>query len=49
MDANGFGVKNQEGERILELCQTKELRVINKILKTDREKLGGGNNTFKIC
>ena len=29
MGAHGFGVRNQEGERMLELCQSKELRVIN--------------------
>ena len=29
MGAQGFGVRNQEGERILELCQNEELRMIN--------------------
>ena len=28
MGAHRFGVRNQEGERILELCHFKELRVI---------------------
>ena len=38
--AHGFGVRiMQEGERILELCQSKELRVINMTFKKkDREK-----------
>ena len=33
MGAHGFGVRNQEGERILELCKSKELRVINTMFK----------------
>ena len=33
MGAHGFGVRNQEGERILELCQSKELRMINMMFK----------------
>ena len=38
MGAHGFGVKNQERERILELCQSKEMRVTNMMFKKDREK-----------
>ena len=33
-----LGVRNQEGKRMLELCQSKELRVINMMFKKDREK-----------
>ena len=33
MGTHGFGVRNQEGESILELCQSKELRVINTMFK----------------
>ena len=36
--AHRFGVRNQEGKRMLELCQSKELRVINTMFKRDREK-----------
>ena len=37
MGAHEFGVRNQEGESILELCQSKELRVTNMMFKKDRE------------
>ena len=38
MGAHRFGVRNQEGERILELYQSKELRVINTMFRNDRKK-----------
>ncbi|KAK3876473.1 hypothetical protein Pcinc_018758 [Petrolisthes cinctipes] len=38
MGTYGFGVRNRQGERILEFCQSKELRVINTMFKKDREK-----------
>ena len=30
---HGIGVRNQEGERILEHCQNKKLRVINTMFR----------------
>lgn len=38
MGIYGFGVRIREGERILEFCQSKDLRVINTMFKKDREK-----------
>ena len=38
MGVHGFGVRNQEEERILELCQSKELRVRNTMFKKVSEK-----------
>ena len=42
MGAHGFVLRNQEKERILELCQSKELRVINMIFR----KLGQGKENY---
>ena len=38
MDAHEFGLGNQEGARILKLCQSKELRMINTMFKKGRKK-----------
>ena len=38
MGVHGFSVRNREGEKVLELCQSKELRVMNRMFKKDREK-----------
>ena len=34
----GFGVRNREGERILEFCQSKGLKVINTTFKKERKR-----------
>ena len=39
MGANGFGNRNREGERILDFCQSKELKIVNTMFKKDKEKL----------
>ncbi len=38
MGVYGWGERNRERERILEFCQSRELNVLNTMLKKDREK-----------
>jgi hypothetical protein len=49
MGVNGFGVRNEDGEKILEFCQGRKLRIVNTMFKKDdRQKVtykSGGAET----
>lgn len=38
MGVHGFGERNTEGEKILEFCQSRGLRVVNSLFTKEREK-----------
>ena len=53
MGVHGYGVRNHEGESILEFCQSKELRVINTMFTKKREhkityKSGGAETQIRL-
>ena len=39
MEVNGYGVRNNEGEKFFEFCQSKKMVIANTLFKKEKEKI----------